>query len=56
MIRILAVGILLTDLADENCLNGQGFFPSHHLSNEKKTDSLEYIGDYTIQLYGDYNN
>ncbi len=25
------------------------------LSNEKKTSCLGYIGDYTTQLYGDYN-
>ena len=25
------------------------------LSNEKKTGCLGYIGDYTIQFYGDYN-
>ena len=26
-----------------------------HLSNEKSSGWLGYIGDYTTQLYGDYN-
>ena len=31
-----------------------GFFEKE-LSNEKKTDCLGCIGDYTTQLYGDFN-
>lgn len=27
----------------------------NHVSNEKKPSCLEYIGDYAMQLYGDYN-
>ena len=26
-----------------------------YVSNEKKTNCLGYIGDYTTQLYGDYD-
>ena len=32
-----------------------GFPGEIHLSHEKKTGCLGYIGDYTPQLYRDYN-
>ena len=34
-------------------LVGGGWF-CRHMSNEKKPGCLGFIGDYTIQLYGDY--
>ena len=34
---------------------GMVFFHDTIWATKKKPDSLEYIGDYTIQLYGDYN-
>jgi len=42
----------------QNALVGWFIFPPKHLSNdnEKNPGCLGYIGDYTTQFHGDYNN
>ena len=35
--------------------NPMGFSGWQHMSHEKSPGWLGYIGDYTTQLYGDYN-
>ncbi len=36
-------------------MNVHHHFSTHHLSNEKNPGCFRYIGDYTTQLYRDYN-
>ena len=38
------------------CISGLGGDKTCHMSNENNPGCSGYIGDYTTQLYGDYND